>query len=179
MNRLSAIIIPCLFLFSPLIQQTEKTDRLMVYGDGFIFGVKEPQGWHGDIDSAASYSANIVFTGPGFDSTSPFDIIRVCVNSKVDENTAADLEYDMKQYSDQYADIKFDSLHVDHPKYKCFSKIFFVENDFYEYVTYLNPGKRFRYTLSVSMSTKDTSATEQELSAYRTVISSLQCLAAK
>jgi hypothetical protein len=179
MNLPSIIVFQFLLLFPSFLQQNEKMDRLLVYGDGFVFGVKEPDGWHGDIDSAANYSANIVFTGPGYDSTSPYDIIRVRVNSKVDENTSADLEYDMKQYSDQFADIKFDSLRVDHPKYKCYAKLFFVENDFYEYVTYLNPGKKFGYTLSVSLSTKDTSATEQELIAYRTVVSSLQCLVKK
>ena len=179
MKTTAAVILQCLLFLPPFIQQGEKPGRLLVYGDGFVFGVKEPEGWRADIDSAANFSANIVFMGPGYDTTLPCHMIRVCVNSKVDENTAADLEYDMKQYSDQYADIKFDDLHVNHPKYKCYAKIFFVENDFYEYVTYLNPGKRFSYTLSVSMSSNDTSATEQELSAYREVVSSLQCLATK
>ena len=179
MNTHIALIVQCVLLLSPLLQQPEKADRLTVYGDGFAFSVQEPAGWHGDIDSAANYSANIVFTGPGYDSSSPYDVIRVCVNAKLDENTSADLEYDMKQYSDQNPDITFDTLRVDHPRYKCYAKIFYVENDFYEYVTYLNPGKKFSYILSVSLSTKDTSATEQELSAYRTVVSSLQCIVSK
>jgi len=34
---------------------------LIVYGDGFMFSVKEPDGWNGDTDKAAEYYANIVF----------------------------------------------------------------------------------------------------------------------
>jgi hypothetical protein len=146
-----------------------------VYGDGFVFGVKEPAGWHGDIDSAANYSADIIFTRPGQDSTSPYGIIRVCVNDKVDENTAEDLAYDMNEYKRKYDGIKFGDLPVEHPKYKCFSRVFFVEKDFYEYVTYINPGKEFTYAFSVSLSKKGVKATEEELSAYRTVVFSLLC----
>ncbi len=175
MNSLVAVVIYIVLFIIPSSPQDQKRDRVLVYGDGFVFGVKEPDGWHGDTDSAANYSANIIFCRPGQDSTSPYGIIRVCVNDKVDENTAADLAYDMKEYKQKYAGIKFADLSVEHPKYKCFSKTFFVENDFYEYVTYINPGKEFRYVLSVSLSKKDVTATEEELLAYRTIVSSLLC----
>ncbi len=175
MNILVAIILQTSLFILPVTQQNEKSDRLLVYGDGFVFGVKEPDGWHGDTVSAADYAANIIFTRPGQDSTSPYGIIRVCVNDKVDENTAEDLAYDMKEYKQKYAGIKFTDLPVDHAKYKCFAKIFFVEKDFYEYVTYVNPGKEFKYALSVSLSTKDVRATGEELSAYKVVVSSLLC----
>lgn len=175
MNILTSIILQTILFILPVSQQGEKSDRILVYGDDFLFGVKEPTGWHGDTDSAANYSANIIFTRPDQDSTSPYGIIRVCVNDKVDENTVEDLAYDMKEYKQKYAGIKFGDLPVQHSKYKCFSKIFFIEKDFYEYVTYINPGKEFTYALSVSLSKKDVRATEEELSAYKVVVSSLLC----
>ena len=146
-----------------------------MYGDDFLFGVKEPNGWHGDTDSAADYSANIIFTRSGQDSASPYGVIRVCVVDKMDENTAEDLAYDMKEYKTKYAGIMFSDLAVEHAKYQCFSKIFFIEKDFYEYVTYINPGKEFTYELSVSLSKKGVKASEEELSAYKAVVSSLLC----
>ena len=35
-------------------------DRLLVYGDGFMFGVKEPEGWLGDTERASAFKMNIL-----------------------------------------------------------------------------------------------------------------------
>ena len=39
-------------------------DRLLVYGEGFIFGIKEPKGWQADTANASSVNANILFYKP-------------------------------------------------------------------------------------------------------------------
>ncbi len=167
------ILLIAIFLFLVTVEAQKKMDRLIVYGDGFRFGVKEPDNWQGDIDNAAEMSANIIFYRKGHEATSPFGVIRIHVARKVDENTAEDLAYDMKGYKEKYPNVQFSELSVTHTKYKCFSKLFFISSEFYEYVTYLNPGEGTNYVLSVSLSKKEDEATAEELFAYRTIISSI------
>jgi hypothetical protein len=44
--------------FSIFAQQ--KLDQLLVYGDNFLFSVKEPSGWKGDTASAEKFQSNVV-----------------------------------------------------------------------------------------------------------------------
>ena len=63
MRRFIAILccISSTLCFTQQTKTDKSIDNLMVYGDGFTFSLKEPQGWTGDIDNAAKYQANIVF----------------------------------------------------------------------------------------------------------------------
>ena len=36
-------------------------DSLLVYGEGFAFSVKEPEGWIGDTEHAGMYQANALY----------------------------------------------------------------------------------------------------------------------
>jgi hypothetical protein len=170
-----SFLIHLAILNSPVLSQNQIADRLVVYGNGFRFGVKEPQGWLGDTEHASVLSSNIIFYPKGDTITSPYGVIRVRVNDKVDENTAADLAADMDDYKSNFADIQYDDLNVSHPEYKCFPKVFYVEGKFYEYVTYVNPGSGISYILSVSLSTQKLRATPAQLSAYAEIVASLKC----
>jgi hypothetical protein len=47
---------------SPVVGPKPGSGRLIVYGQGFVFGVKEPQAWRGTTGQVASnFQANIVF----------------------------------------------------------------------------------------------------------------------
>ena len=153
-----------------------KLDRLMVYGTGFAFGVKEPTGWHGDTDNASKYAANILFYRRGESHGSAKALIRVRVGNKTDENTAEDLAYDMKGYKEKYPKIEFVELQVSHPSYAVFAKLFTLPKKFCEYVVYINPGPENSHLLSASMNTGKQPATEAELAAFREVIESLSML---
>jgi hypothetical protein len=154
-------------------QQGPKMDRLTVYGNGFMFGVKEPGGWQGDTDRAARFHANILFYPAGRSLGRGEPLMRVGVYDKRDENTAADLEADMANYRKANADVRFEDLVAPHPEYATFPKLFVAEGRFYEYVAYVNPGTRFHYFFSVALSTGVRPATEAELAAFRTVTASL------
>jgi hypothetical protein len=39
----------------------KKLDNIFVWGEGFLFRVKEPPGWKADCSNAASINANILF----------------------------------------------------------------------------------------------------------------------
>jgi hypothetical protein len=53
-------------------------DQLLVYGENFTFGVKEPPGWNGDITNAEKFQSNVVLheSGQPLDSTSGLIRIR-------------------------------------------------------------------------------------------------------
>ena len=133
------ILFPAAMTFSAGPLQ-ERLNALMVYGDGFIFGVQEPENWTGDTGNATSFHVNIIFYPKGQAWNSQGAVIRVRINKKVDERTEEDLAHDMAGYRNKFPKIQFADIDATHSKYRCFPKVFFVEGDFYEYVTYVNPG---------------------------------------
>lgn len=155
-----------------------KAESLIIYGDGFSFSVSEPQGWHGDIDMAKTYHANVVFypvnTDPG-----KAPLVQVALFHKQDEKTADDLAYDVKSYEDRYPGLHLEEFHADHNDYKTFAALVHVKDDFYQYICYVNAGERYSSGFSVAMNIQKRAATEDELKAYRGIISSLWMMGAK
>jgi len=150
--------------------------NLLVYGDGFAFAVREPQGWTGDTTVAADYSANVIFYSSSAKPDRAGVLIRVSVIDKTDENIQADLEADMKGYRAHYRRISFEDFTACHPTYRTVSKLFAVPGRFYEYVTYVNPGPAKKQLFALSMNKQIAEATSQELAAYREVLASLSML---
>lgn len=157
-------------------QSTPKLNNLIVSGEGFAFGVREPVGWHGDTGAIASqYHVNVVFS-PAGELGDSVATIRVRVNKKVDENTIEDLNYDLDGYRKEFPTAQFQDLNVAHAEFKTFSKLVFIPDKFYEYIAYLNPGDGRRFIFSVAMSTGKRPASEEELKAFEGVLSSLKWL---
>ena len=156
------------------VRAKPKGDGLLVYGDGFMFAVKEPSGWKSDIQNASRLGANIAFYHAGESPESAVALVRVRVSGKVDENTAGDLQADMDGYRQEYAGVDFEDIAVAHPRYRTFAKLFFVKDAFFEYVAYLNPGKGVPFILSVSMNKQGTRATKAEFESFQEVVRTLR-----
>jgi hypothetical protein len=155
-----------------------KLDSVIVYGDHFIFIAKVPDGWLADTEHAEVYHANALFYLIGSRWDNPEGVIRVRVGNKTDEKTDEDLAADMEGYKKQYPGVQFKDITTPHPKYHVYPKLFFVPNDFYEYVAYVNPGPQFPFLFSVSMNIAKKEATKDELTAFTRVISSLEMMSA-
>ena len=155
-----------------------KLDSLIVYGDGFVFAVKEPTGWHGDTQHAASLNANVIFYPASHAPDDHTTFIRVSVNSRESETAEADLDADMADYRKKYPAVEFKDLQTSHPSYAVAGKAFAVAGQFPECVAYVNPGPTKRQMFSVAMNTGPTVATAEELAAFRAVIASLNLLSA-
>ena len=175
---LAAALVPALFV-ATVGQSSPPTpkqpmDTIMVFGDGFMFSMKEPAGWQCVCDERASkYEVNaVVFPGAAA-SRAHHVMIRIRVNEKSDENTTLDLQADMQQYRKKYPKVEFIALNVAHPKYRTYPKLFAFPNEFYEYVAYVNPGPHTPFVLAVSMSKEKTPATSEELAAYKKVVQTL------
>ena len=165
------VLTTCMFAMA-----TPTRDALIVYGEHFSFTVSQPQGWTGDTTHAERFGANIVFHRSSETADNARALIRVRIDTKVDENTAADLKDDMAGYRKQYPDVEFQKVSVSHPTYPVFSKIFVVSGSFYEYVVYLNPGSKVPYLFSVSMNKQTNRATSDELAAFQQVVASIYFL---
>jgi hypothetical protein len=168
-----ALALPC-----AMASADQKLDHLLVYGEGFAFGVKEPPGWRGDTEHAEKWGANVVFYRPPETVAHPVAGIRVRVGEKTDEDTAEDLAADMESYRKQDPGVQFSDFGAAHPAYAVHSKLFFVPGKFYEYVAYANPGPGRPWLFSVAMNTTRP-ATEEELAAFRLVLKSLDLLSGK
>lgn len=180
MIRIFLLLLSCLLAqasFAGDVPHVEKRlDSLLVYGQGFIFSVKEPAGWKGDTENAAQFSTNIIFYPASQSLDNAQTIIRVLIADKTDENVNEDLAHDMKEYRAQYPNIVFKKLAVTHPNYRVFPKLFTVPGSFYEYVAYVNPGPTKKLMFSVLMNKQKKEASGLELDVYQKIIASLQML---
>jgi hypothetical protein len=154
----------------------DKLDSLLIYGDNFTIAAKEPPGWRSDSTNAALYHTNLVFYRNSENIQNVKTMIRILVATKTDENTAEDLKYDMEGYRKNYPNIQFKDIPVKHPEYRSYPKLLYIEDGFHEYVTYLNPGKKYPYLISVSMTIQKTAASKEDLQAYSFVVESIQAL---
>jgi hypothetical protein len=160
--------------FSSFGQQ--KSDQLLVYGDNFLFSVKEPAGWKGDTASAEKFQSNVVLHDATQSAASVVGLIRVRLNDKTDENISAEMEADIRSYRAQYPKVQLKEIIVKNPVHPTIAKVFYIPGQFYEYVTYMNPGSGKPFIFSVSMNAQTSEATTRQLDAYETTVASLKLL---
>jgi hypothetical protein len=175
----ACVVLLAVSLFPSVVSIAAEQDRLLVYGKGFLFGVKEPQGWMGDTEHANEAGANILFYRKGERYEKAVALIRVRLADKVDENTAGDLEYDINDYRKKFDKLELADLPLKHPSYSVFSRTMFVPKKFYDYVAYLNPGTGNPRLFAVSMFKNKKEATADELAALQTVLESVVLLPTK
>jgi hypothetical protein len=174
-HELLACVIVCTWLTQLSFAQ-QKLDQLLVYGEDFMFGVKEPPGWVGDTTNAEGFEANVVLHESGQPRDSWSGLIRIRVNAKVNENTSADMAEDMRGYKAQFPNVRFKDLSIPNQRYLTIAKLFYIPGESYEYVTYVNPGPKRAILFSVSMNTQKLEASEKELEAYKMAVQSLTLL---
>jgi len=174
MARFFAVALLAVALAPPTLCQSSKDSSDLVYGKDWAFAVAEPVGWRLNWKTAEQWGANAILYRDVQGSRDGDNLIRITVASKVDEDTERDLQSDMKAYSEQYPGAVFSDFSVSHPTYRVLSKRFQVSGESYEYVTYLNPGPKFRHVLSIAFNKQGSPASEQELSTFREVVASLR-----
>jgi hypothetical protein len=155
-------------------EEERKPGPLVVYGDDFMFAIKEPEGWTADIENAPKLSAGVVLYRAAETFEKHEVLIAIRVAKKVDEKTADDLAHEMKEFRKLYPDVEFKELKTPHPSYKSHAKTFAIPKSRYDYVAFLNPGPVTPYLFSVTMYTMKKRADKRELKIYKDVIKSLE-----
>lgn len=163
-------------LFETGAQAADKLDSLLIQGEHFIISIKEPMGWKGDSNDSTANHGNLVFHRMNENFQDAKAVIRVLVANKTDEDTIEDLKYDWERYRRQYPDVQGKDISVRHPEYSIYPKLFYVDTRFYDYVTYLNPGKNYPYIVCVSLNLKENEASKEDIGAYSSVIESVKAL---
>lgn len=173
-HLLTFLAISCSSLCYAQQTKTDTTiDNHLVFGEGFSFSLKAPKGWIGDIENAANYNANIILYTSKNELLNGGAIIQAQAFSKNDENTNEDLAYDISSYKNEYPALKEQNLVAKHKTYKTYSKLIFVDNNFFQYITYINPGIEFHKGVSIAMNIAKVPATEEELAAYKQIVNSM------
>jgi hypothetical protein len=136
-------------------------------------GIKEPENWVGDLVKAGEMYANVLFYQSEKSFKSGGVLIKVIVYTKQDENTLADLDYQIKTFKKEYKNAKIEDFTIKHSEYPCFSNLLFVKKKRYEYITYVNPGREYKAGVLITMRTKKRPANIQEMRIYDEIIRSL------
>jgi hypothetical protein len=100
----------------------------------------------------------------------------VRLSDKTDEDISGDIEADIRSYRAQYPKIQVRDIAIRNPSYPAVAKVFYVPGQFYEYVTYMNPGRGKPFIFSVSMNNQKSEATAKRLGAYESTLASLRLL---
>ena len=150
-----------------------KPDVMTVTTKDYTFTVETPAGWKGDTEGAKKYQGSVLFTQKPEAAAPGGGQVLVGVYHKFDENVGLRLETDTQNYRKQYPKLELGELDAKHPQYATFPRTFSQAGEFYQYVTYLNPGSLYPYSLFVAMY-KKTPATPAELAAYKEIVRSLK-----
>jgi uncharacterized protein YecE (DUF72 family) len=147
-------------------------DVVTVTTKDYVLTVHTPEGWQGDTEGAKKYQGVVIFTptAAGPDGAR----ILVSVHHKSDENTELRLQGEIAQYRKRYPHLELADLDVKHPQYATFGKLFSQPADFYQYISFLNPGTIYPYTLYVAMLKPKSPAAPEDLAAYKDILQSLK-----
>ena len=154
-------------------QQKDTADNIIIYGDSFLFSIHEPAGWNGDVDNAKNYNSNIIFYKNKEELKKGGALIQILTYKKQDEEVLKDLEYEITTIKEKNHDLKQQNIDVSSKTNACFAKLVSVDNVFYKYIAYINPGDKFHNAFSVIMTIQKRSASKEELIAFREIISTL------
>ena len=157
-------------------QSTESFNSLFVYGHGYAFQVREPEGWRGDIKRiAAQHAVDAIFLP--FSGIHSGDVsIRVKVTRKIDDNSIEDMSHDLQFYASHYPGAPVKNLALSHAEYKTFASSISVPRRLYAYDAFVNPGHGIHFIFFVTMTKKSEPLTDDEIRAFGDVVTSLQWL---
>ncbi|HEY0553530.1 MAG TPA: hypothetical protein VGG20_04645 [Thermoanaerobaculia bacterium] len=166
-------VVFALLIAPPAVKAEEAKDNLVtVTTKDYVLTAHTPEGWTGDTEGAKQYQGVVIFApkAAGPDGVK----VLVSVHHKSDENTELRLQGEISQYRKRYPHLVLTDLDVKHPQYATFGKLFSQPDDFYQYISFLNPGTVYPYTLYVAMLKQKTPATPEDLAAYRDILQSLK-----
>lgn len=165
-------VVATLLAAPPAVKAEEAKDMVTVTTKEYVLTAHTPAGWLGDTEGAKKYQGVAIFTpkAAGPDGAK----VLVSVHHKYDENTELRLQGEIAQYRKRYPHLELTDMDVKHPQYATFGKLLSQPDDFYQYISFLNPGTVYPYTLYVAMLKQKTPATPEELAAYKDILQSLK-----
>jgi len=132
---------PILLFFLVVTVGSSQMDQLLIYGNGWMFNVKEPKGWRCYTEDAYRYHMNAYFClGKKNINNSPATM-NIEVLRKGGKTLQERLAIDMEDYKKQSKSLEFLDFLVDGIKYESISKIYIINDKTTDYVCFLDPSK--------------------------------------
>jgi len=118
---------------------SSQMDQLLIYGNGWMFNVKEPKGWIGHTEDAYRYRVNIYFClGKKSFDKSPV-VMHISVNNKRGETLQQKMDSDVADYKKQHKKLELQEFPISEPAYKVLSKKYSYDDKTTDYVCFLDP----------------------------------------
>jgi hypothetical protein len=154
-----------------------QSKTIAVYGDGFAYSIETPDGWMADTSASNGSFANIILSEKKADPFFEKTVILVYVFRKEDETLKEDLNSDISNFREEHKknETEEDFL-VNRSGFKCYNKLLFVTDSLYQYLVYIDPGKKSKSGVSVSMNSGQKRATDKQMEALRKVVNSVKLL---
>lgn len=164
-----------IFSLSTISGQNQKF-RITNSCDGFSYSFNKPNNWVIDSINAAQYLADsaIYKSKKDYDNGGP--LIQILAFKKKDENTIEDLNFDIQSYVERYESLKQKDLNINHSSYKTFGKQVYVEGNFYQYILYINPGKEYKFGISIALNINKTELENEDLEIFKTIVKSVKAM---
>ena len=148
MNRLFLILIATLCIFSigksayPASLDSD-WKGLIIDGRNFWFMITEPDGWNVEINDANARMLNAYFVPNGHTFNKAPSVMYIRVMDKkgltVEQHLKADTENFKKRHSIQLK--KFDVKDI---RYRHATSLYLIDNEFCDYLCYIDPGEGYR-----------------------------------
>jgi len=121
--------------------RAQDKDALLVYGQGWMFGVIEPKGWLCHTEDAYRYHMNAYFClGKNNIDNSPA-IMHISVYGKGRDTIQQSLAFDIENYKKHHKKVELQEFPISELAYESVSKIFAYDKKTVDYVCFLDPDK--------------------------------------
>ncbi len=149
--------------------------NLVVLGDGFVFSVREPDGWIGHAPPDIGVGA-ASFYRSGESAKTATTIIWIQVMDYDGPDVEGDLTADVARWNAAYPGSTFEDLAAPNPRYKTFGKLYLTAGHDPSYAVYVDPGPAAKLYFIVSMQPPKRRATQDDLAAFDEVVASLRLM---
>ena len=79
----------------------------------------------------------------------------------------------MNSYKARYRDLKEKEFIINHSLYKTYSKEVYVENNFYQYIIYINSGPEHKFGVSVALNINNNEVDKLDLGNFKQIVKSI------
>ena len=162
----------------PAVADTPDQGYAVMSGQ-YMYVVKPPAGWVGDMKNASEYQCDILIYPQSGKVTQDTPIVTIALWPKEQSvSVATELHNDMARWSKRYPNTSFQDFAVARKGFQSYAKIYFVPGVYTDYVAYLDPGAQLPYYFIVSLQPGHRpKADDFELGALTAIVKSLTPLA--
>ncbi len=139
-----------------------------VFGKNYIYQLKTPSGYQPKIQTVSLYEGHIKYT-PKVSTYKPFEFYII---DKFSTETADAVGYISNYYKMKYDKLSVFNINVKNFPYECVAKMYSVDQQFYDYIFYINCGERFKYWIIANLHSEKRPLNQNEIDVfYNTMLS--------